>query len=160
MADSSQPTNDDTLGHSREWLKERLWKGARCPCCEQYARIYKRKLNKTMVKALGRVYRATAAGRGFTHGPTVLKGSGVFGGDLGKLAYFGLVEEEAGRREDGGRKGWWRVTNKGRAFIQGHLALPKYAHIYDGRVLGFSGDPVEVADVAPRFSFVELMGSV
>lgn len=150
-------TNNHSLGEARDWLKERLWGGARCPCCEQYARIYKRKLNKTMVKALGRVYKATAPHRGFVHGPTILRGSGVFGGDLGKLAYFGLIEEEAGRRPDGGRKGWWRVTNKGRAFIQGHIELPKYVHVYDGRVLGTSGDPLGIHDVAPRFDFTELM---
>lgn len=154
------PTNDSTVGDAREWLRERLYTGATCPCCEQRAQMYKRKLNRTMVKALSLVYKATAPGRDFCHGPTVLRGSGVFGGDLGKLAYFGLVEEEAGRREDGGRKGWWRVTNKGRAFIQGHIEVPKYVHVYNGIVRSTSGEPVGVHDVAPAFDFAELMAGV
>lgn len=135
-----------------------LTAGHRCPVCRQYAREYKRKLNATMVKALSLIYKATAPGLHFAHGPTVLKGSGVFGGDLGKVGYFGLVEEEAALRPDGGRSGWWRVTPQGRAFLQGYTTVPKYAHVYDGRVLSFSGDPIGVHDVAPSFDYRELMG--
>lgn len=151
--------DDLSLDEARRILADQLNEGLHCPCCGQYARIYKRKLNATMVKALSLIYKATAPGLHFAHGPTVLRGSGVFGGDLGKLAYFGLVEEEKSLREDGGRSGWWRVTPKGRAFLRGLTHVPKYVHVYNGTVHEFSGEPIGVHDVAPRFDYRELMSA-
>lgn len=159
--DDEHFAEDMTLAEAKATLLHtgKLADGLHCPVCRQFAKEYKRKLNTTMVKALGLIYKATAPGLHFAHGPTVLMGSGIFGGDVGKLAYFGLVEEEAAHRPDGGRGGWWRVTPNGRMFLQGIVTVPKYAHVYDGRVLSFSGDPVGIHDVAPAFNYRELMAS-
>lgn len=149
----------ETVEAARAKLQADLDDGTHCPVCGQFAKVYKRKLNTTMVKALSLVYKAAAPTLNFVHGPTVLRGSGVFGGDLGKVAYFDLVEEESKVRPDGGRGGLWRPTAQGRAFLQGVTTVPTYVHVYDGRVLGFSGEPVDVAHVAPRFDYKELMNS-
>jgi hypothetical protein len=70
------------------------------------------------------------------------------------------LKEETARREDGGRSGFWRITDDGCDFLAGRLAVPKYARVYNGQVLGFTGDPVKVHDVAPAFNLRELMKGV
>ena len=40
----SEDDNSMTLTEAKQWLKERLDEGTRCPCCNQYAKIYKRKI--------------------------------------------------------------------------------------------------------------------
>ena len=49
-------TNEKTLEQAKDWLRERINDGARCPCCEQYARAYKRKLSGGMVRTLIALY--------------------------------------------------------------------------------------------------------
>ena len=41
-----------SLGDAREWLRERVEHGARCPCCTQFAKVYERKLNSRMARQL------------------------------------------------------------------------------------------------------------
>jgi hypothetical protein len=78
----------------------------------------------------------------------------------GKLVHWGLVVETQEPRPDGGRAGWWRVTEKGEAFIRHGLKVPKYALIYDGRFLGYD-DPNELIDIkdalTKKFNLEELM---
>ena len=148
-----------TVQEARAHLRSLLSDGHHCPVCGQFAKEYKRKLNATMVKALSVIYKEMAPGLHYVHGPTVLRGTGIMGGEVGKLALFDLVEEKPGKPFGGSRSGHWRVTPKGRAFLQGVLAVPKYAHVYDGRVLGFSGPSIDVSQVAPTFDFKELMKS-
>jgi len=151
------PQSGATLTEARDWLRERLYDGARCPCCEQYARVYRRKLNATMIRALVALYRAGGTER-YVHGPTVLRGTNVFGGEVGKLALFGLVAEETARREDGGRSGWWLVTREGEEFLHRRRVVRKYATVYDGRRLGWAGDDVTVDDaLGTKFRLDELM---
>ena len=57
-------------------------------------------------------------------------------GDAAKLVYWGLIEEEALQREDGGRAGWWRVTAYGERFLKGLIRVPKYARVFDEPVAG------------------------
>src|SRR4029079_5660296 len=102
MADSLVRFYDDmTLAEARDLLGTMVAEGVTCPCCSQYAKVYKRKLNRTMVRALAEIARAPRT-ENFVHGPTVLGGKeGGTAGELGKLAYFELVEEMNAQREDG-----------------------------------------------------------
>jgi hypothetical protein len=83
-------------------------------------------------------------------------------GDHHKIAqtawFWGLVAEEPGRRPDGGRRGFRRLTERGIAFARNELDVPKYAHVYDGRVLDNDGEYVSILDcLGKRFDYGELM---
>lgn len=158
MSNRIEPTR--TIAEGRQWLRDRLGGGATCPCCDQYAKEYKRKITRTMVKALGMLYAAEAQHR-FVHSPTALKADVNAAREVGKLAYWGLVEEETTQhRVDGGRAGYWKVTQKGVDFLRGAERVPRYAHVYNGRVLGHSGPQMHVRSVAPAFNLAELMEAV
>ena len=72
-------------------------------------------------------------------------------GQMSKLALWGLIEEDTRRKEDGGRPGQWRITREGHLFLEGRLKLPKYAHVYNHRLLGFSGPMISVRDAYKQF---------
>jgi len=149
--------SNSTLEQSREWLRKHLNDGARCPCCSQFAKIYRRKINAGMARSLIEMWQV--AGCDWVHLPTAI---GARSREEGKLAYWALVEESTEPRDDGGRAGWWRVTPKGRAFVAGLTRVPKYAHIYDGRCLGF--DDTELVGIrdclGSRFNYDDLMGGI
>ena len=131
-----------TLRAARDLLRERVRDGERCPCCKQLAKVYRRKLNSAMAYDAIRFYRATQPGE-YAHRPTVAQAAG---GDAGKLRYWKLLVEETERRDDGGRSGWWCLTDDGRAFVEGRLRVPKYALLYDGRLLKLEGEGITDTD--------------
>lgn len=145
------------FGVVRAYFADNVDHGLRCPLCAQFAKRYRRKLNKRMIKAL-RLLVQSGAALDFVHAPTVLSTAAGPARDPGMLALFNLVEELQVVRDDGGRAGYWRVTEAGLAFLRGKLTLPKYALVYDGRRLGYTGDPVSINTVAPEFRLDDLMG--
>lgn len=142
------------LGDAREWLRNKLDKGAPCPCCGQRAQQYRRKLNSGMARSLIAMYAIDA--HGWIHVPTQI---GARSREEGKLAYWGLVEESAAPRDDGGRAGWWRLTDRGRRFVLKQLTVPSYALVYNNKVRGFDGPFVDISQtLGAKFSYDELMG--
>jgi hypothetical protein len=146
-----------TLDEARAQLRVKIANGGtRCPCCDQFAKIYRRPINVGMAISLIRMYRR--GGLEWQHIPTTIPARSR---EEGKLAYWGLLKEATESREDGGRAGYWRVTVKGEAFIIKGLRVPKYAHIYDGRCLRLEADEiVSIRDcLGKKFDLEELMRS-
>jgi len=118
------------------------------------AKVYKRKVNSGMAVSLIKMYRA--GGTNFQHIPTTVGGRSR---EEAKLRYWGLVEEELERRPDGGRAGWWRVTHTGRLWVLNRSTIPKYAYIYDARLLDMDGEPTSIRSaLGEKFDYEELMG--
>lgn len=157
---SINPTDGWTLRAARDWLREQLDEGAHCPCCTQYAKVYRWSLYGTAIRALALFYRLGGTTQ-FVHSRD-LKGYGHAGqGDASRLRNWGLLEEETSRRQDGGRSGYWRVTARGEAFLHGRISVPKYLHVYNNRVLKHSGPDVGVRDVlGTRFNYDDLMAGL
>lgn len=143
---------DATLAEARAWLRGRIDAGERCPCCTQFAKVYRRKIYGTMARTLIRMWRKggttewvdmTAVDRG--HGN---RG----GGDDAKLRYWGLIEPHPEH------EALWRVTPAGEQWVLGNTTVPCYARIYDGRCLSLVGDPVTIRQaLGKRFDYDELM---
>ena len=150
------PGPSTSLGEARAWLRKRVGEGERCPCCQQFAKVYKRSINSSMARALVTMYRV--AGTDWVKMSDALGAGKVDRADEAKLRYWKLIEEEPELRPDGGRAGWWRVTDLGRQFVLGTVTVPKYAHVYDGRCLGLEGAPVRIEEaLGNRFDLSELM---
>lgn len=150
--------DDETLGVARAWLRAQVDNGgASCPCCTQFAKVYKRKINAGMARSLISLHRLSASSE-WIHVPTALSARSR---EEGKLRYWGLLEEEKERREDGGRAGYWRVTDKGHQFALNRITVPKYAKVYDDRFRGLEGDPRSIIDaLGDKFDYNELMGQI
>jgi hypothetical protein len=146
-----------TLAAARQWLHDQARNGgARCPCCDQFAKVYRRNINSGMARSLITMYRR--GGLGWLHIPTSIPARSR---EEGKLAYWKLVEEAQEPREDGGRAGWWRVTTKGESFIKRNLRLPKFVFVYDAGVLSFDdAETVNIRDcLGNKFDLNELLRS-
>lgn len=144
-----------TLQEAQTWLGEQLRdKGTTCPCCGQMAKVYKRKLNANMARSLLVGYRE--AGLDWFHAPSVVKDRG----EMAKLRYWKLVEEEQALRPDGGRAGCWRVTSAGQMFALGQTVVPAHALVYDSRLvrLDESSGKISIYDaLGAKFNYQELM---
>lgn len=148
----------DTLGDARDWLRERVNDGEHCPCCGQFAKVYRRKIHSRMAADLLTAYRDV--GQSWWDSRETLR---YAGGDYAKLAYWHLIQESTGDyREDGStRTGLWRLTDHGVAFAEAKILLPKYARIYDGRCLGFDGELIGIQDaLGTKFHYADLMAGV
>jgi len=150
-------TNLRTLGEARDHVRREIrLEGTHCPCCGQFARIYRRSITSPMVRGLVTMLR-TEPVQPF-HLPTVL---GHVAGDHAKLRYWGLLTELEEVREDGGRAGWYRFTDLGRDFLLRGARVPRWALVYDSRLLGLDGPPVTAADCLGRgFDLRELLGTL
>lgn len=153
------PDGDWSLRDAQNWLRDQVDDGARCPCCTQYAKVYRRKINSGMARALVEMY--VKARNDWIHKPTALSGLGAAARDESLLRYWGLIEESSEEREDGGRAGWWRVTELGSDWLHARVTVPKYARVYDGRCLGLTGEPCTAAEaLGARFDLRELMAGL
>lgn len=143
-----------TIAEAQQWLAERITTGARCPCCNQYTRVYRRQINSGMARSLIAMYLHGPQGQ-WVHLPTQV---GARSREEGKLRYWGLVEEQVAVREDGGRAGYWRLTDAGRQWVTGQTTVPKYVIVYNNTVLRTSGGPVHITDaLGKKFNYNELM---
>lgn len=119
------------LGAARTWLREQISdRGAKCPCCGQFAKVYRRRLNSGMARSLITMYRA--AGTDWQHVPSTTAGGTR---EEGKLRYWGLVEDGGHTPSGGQRPGVWRVTLAGELFVLGHTKVPAHALVYDSKLL-------------------------
>lgn len=145
---------DVTLSFAKRWLTARLDKGSKCPCCGQYAKVYKRTIHSRMAADL--IVALRRAGTEWFHLPTM---GNSYGGDFAKLVHWGLIEESPEVRADGSpRAGWWRITEKGEAYVRGRQKVHKYARIYNGKCLGLTDELVSIKQaLRNRFDYDELM---
>lgn len=143
-----------TLEQARADLRKHVEEGARCPCCTQFAKVYRRKINAGA--AVGLVRMVVRYGDEWVHVPTHFS---RLGGEFARLRYWSLVVEQPEVREDGGRAGYWQVTPLGRDFALGRARVPKYARVYDGRLLGLVDEQtVSIRDaLGTKFNLEDLM---
>ncbi len=176
-----------SLDAARVTLMEERWqdKGTTCPCCDQHAQVYARKIRASQVKWLVMLVAESKKGYmefGF-RAPEVLarntldvrlkaegwvtKGSLPLqeGGDYAKLELWGLIEsmspEEEKRLQTHGRSGIWRPTTKGIEFAYARLAVPESVYVYNGSSIGSSDKLVYIHQVLDKpFDYSELKASL
>lgn len=163
----SDLSKDCTLEEAKQWLRARFEDGAECPCCTQFVKLYKRKLNSSMALAAVYIYKYFQSHQSaeWLHVPSYLSrittGATVRGGDWAKLRYWGLIEDQKGVRTDGSeRVGNYRITNNGKLFVAGDLRVPKHMFLYNGELQKRRDTETTSIEEAlgEKFSYSELMG--
>jgi len=116
-----------SLGDAREWLIEQVEERdhEECPCCGQHVECYHRLLYKKPVEGMLIAYR-TAEQEWFHWWRT----TNVNGGDHAKLSHWGLMETASrDRNPNEPGVGYWRLTDKGVAFVRNTITVPKCARV-------------------------------
>lgn len=153
-----------SLREARRDLRTSLDEGIRCPCCDKFAKRYKRRLNGAVVRSLAWLVLASddpriAEAGGWVdvpkHGPRWM----MRGNPHPKLALWGFAERRPIDDESSSRSsGVWRPTSLGRAFVDGSIDAPAHLYEYLSEVQAFAEQRVrfsEVLDVA--FDYRALM---
>jgi hypothetical protein len=147
----------------RAWLLENMDRGARCHCCNQFVKVYNRKLNSGMAACLVVLNRLQKLEPGqWLYVPDLVQAHPVLANsrEYPKLRYWGLVETRETDDPDKKDSGYWRVTELGGEFAEGRVTIPSHVRIYDRRLLDFSGEDVDIeACLGNKFSYRELMES-
>ena len=160
-----------TVDEAREELFEKAAesKGANCPCCGRFTKIYKFNFNATLSKVLIWLYGYHCK-NGFgnyvyipTQAPAYIvksRGSLSWAGrwDLCELDRPTKKERKEGKTRTSGR---WRITPTGVSFVKMEIRVPKYVHMYNNQRQGFSGREVGIkeffADPKDYFHYREMM---
>jgi hypothetical protein len=151
-----------TLEQAREWLEERKEKGMQCPCCLQFAKIYKRKLNSSMARGLITLYRFAKAhpDQEALHIPSIFRDKKVCSSNDGALLrHWGLIVSTGGIRKDGSKRvGHYHLTPLGVKFALKSAAVPAYAVLFNEELIRLEGEQTTIEDaLRKKFSYDELM---
>lgn len=147
----------ETLREAKDHLRKNWEKGTTCPCCGQFVKRYRIKLNSFMSRFLISLYQETEKGMEWVHLNDIVKGkksSGLYG----YLPMWGLAVKA--KNDDPSKKfnGYWRITEKGRLFVEGLSMERAYVFTYDNKFLGFDGDLIHITDsLGVKFDYEELM---
>ena len=143
---------------------ERFWHdGLDCPACGQTVKLYKRKLNAAMARGLIELYRWEREqgddAPAFAKIRDDLGLKEVTTRQLPTTRYWGLVYTTSeSPAEDGNPKsGLYRLTDLGRAFVNGKVSVPRHAYIFNDKLRGRSKDTTTIVDaLSDKFTYSEL----
>ena len=161
LFDNSEPppilpaAKDPSLRSVQIKLESSIEDGSTCPCCGQYVRVYKRKLNSIMAKWLIWLVRRDRSSDELWHD---IRRAAVRGGDYAKLLHWGLVAHKQNTDPSKRTSGLWRPTSIGVQFALNQCRAPSHVHIYNNRPVAFSTRSVSIVEaLGARFDYQELM---
>lgn len=152
------------LDAAKAFVQQHLRDGVTCPACGQFCKVYRRKLNSTMAYALCLIYThfRLHPEHPWIHVASFLvdvkRDSSVAGGDVVKLKHWGLLERAPGDGDDGSDRGRYRMTDLGRKFVEGKIAVPRCVYLYNQALLRLSEEMTTIQEaLGDRFRYDELM---
>lgn len=152
---------DETVAEARDWLHRNLFRGVFCPTCDRIAVFKNYPMKDSMARLLIEMYRhhgtePVDVREFYLDGELVDRNNYV-----AKIAQRGLVKEIPMRRGDGGKAGWYQLTEEGVDWIFNRSVTPATVLSYNYYSKnGKSKGTVSVADVfdaSSRWTYSELM---
>lgn len=117
-----------------------------CPCCDQFAARYKRRISREIAEQLRWLYHQHAP----AHAQDIQRSTDGRERNYSLLVYWGLIENMGAAT--------WQITLAGRAFVEGKSTCREFVFIYAGLCVGFSGrDMTFVQCLAKKFDKAEVM---
>lgn len=154
------------LTAAKKLVEKNLVNGIRCPCCGQFAKVYKRTITSSMAYCLIALANKTKCEPDhFMHVRDLgsdLRSAHFFGsGDFAKLLYWDLIATMSSKDTSKRSSGMWCITQKGVDFVLGKITVPKNALLYDGKLIGLVGKPLNIKDaLGKKFHYQDLMDGV
>mgnify|MGYP000306415011 CR=1 FL=1 len=148
------------LEEAKQHLRENWIEGTECPCCGQFVKKYKTNLNSSMVYALILIAKAPD---GWLHVEDHFVDIGCkLKGVHGKLKHWGLIRQKPNDDQpEKNKTGYWRITQKGRDFVNNIVTVPQYVWLFNNKQYGFSENHVTIQQaLGKKFNYEELMNGV
>ena len=159
---------EHNLAAAKKRLLEGAEKGVECPCCGQYVKLYRRKLNSQMALFLIRLYRITErAGTEYHHVRDFLDAGHKASSDGTYLRHWGYIEplpkadapEADTEKKKQRTSGYWKITAQGKCFVEGLIEAPAAILMQSGKFRGYDEEKVGIKDaLGVKFDYEELMG--
>lgn len=148
----------ETLEEAKQILRDGWEKGVECPCCKQFVKLYKRKLNAGMARTMINMYKASNGMMEWLHHTQFRTESN----DYSYLQVWELIEEKEKDADDTTKKnsGYWRLTSKGLEFVQLEWTVRSHIKMYNQKFYGFAGKEVDIREcLGKKFNYEELMNA-
>ena len=148
-----------TLKQAKNYLRENFDEGTKCPCCGQFVRLYKRRLNSSMSRALVWISGASQSSKDgwvdvLAKAPKWLTKTNQHP----TLRWWGLLERMPNDESHKKHSGVWRPTKKGIAFALGETRVPQYIFHYNNKVIGQSDELITISEAfGVKFDYQEMM---
>lgn len=158
MADLTYPK---TLDEAREFIADGMMEpgGVDCPCCSQKVKLYSRHLNSGMARALIAIYHEEEHGKYFEVCKRLLANQSInaMALEFSKLKFWELIEKSPSEK-GAVTAGNWRITDRGVAFVEGLLEVPRTAFVFNNKLMAYSEDVTDINKaLADKFDYEELM---
>ena len=152
-----------TLIQSKAWLKNNYSKGAQCPCCHQYVKLYKRALNSGMAKLLINIYTIHRRYGNFDFlqiNEELTRIGEIAYPAYASLAYWKLLEPMKHQPNHKKYSGKWRITKSGIMFVENRMKVCSHVILYNKNIIGFDGPQVSIEDcLGILYDYNELMNT-
>ncbi len=155
-------SDEDTALRIREKLHSgySFDKGAKCPCCEQLVKLYKRRINAHMCFFLIKLHRLakhTQTGQRYFSNEQIGQNYNL-GGDWARLRHWGLIEQMPNHEDRKRTSGYWGITEKGKEFVNLQIKVPEKILIHNNHFMGFDGDDIDMQEALDvKFNYKQLM---
>lgn len=152
-----------TIEQLKKEMSVNLRKGCVCKVCNQFAKIYSRKITASMAAGLCIIYNES--GEDYIHIETLFKNKlnipSSLRGDIPKLRFWNLLIPKEGEKEDGNpNNGYYKITEKGKRFVEGKVYVYSHVDIYNNEFFGYSEKSKEITiydALTDKFNYNELM---
>ncbi len=162
-------SQDDMFGPSlaqakRDTMLAARTKALRCPLCTKNVKVYKRKFNSRMARALIYTYPVFRRypGRWLHIANYCIKHHDFTPGDHGKLVWYGMLEKDTSQSKHGAKhSGRYRMTRKGFSFTEQRILVPSHAIEYLSDVEALVGTDIDIEMALGKgFNYRELMRTI
>ena len=148
----------ETIKEAKEHLKSNYKKGCICPVCNQSVKLYKRKFYATQARSLILLNKLNSS-KEWVHSREIMKVINITG-DFAKMSYWGLITEQLNSDKEKRSSGFWKITSKGKQFVNNQIKILSHTLIYNGKIIGFSKDEISIIDsLGKKFNYNELMSN-
>jgi len=155
------PTRDEVLDELRREVEEHLQPGEpamHCRVCGRYVFLGKHKIDSAMARALVRLYKYDCHHPGDWMDYRNYRARGE-SRKHSLLRHWGLVQRAD--KKTGPGAGFWRITERGKAFIEERVQVPAAAHLYNDTCYGFTKRTTGIRHaLGNAFDLDELLQSV
>lgn len=156
MSDSNLPLSA-TISDAKHLLRENFKDGIKCPCCDQFVKMYRRPITSAMAYAL--ILFSTKNQKEWTHADRFFKTQDCppsIRGDFPKLVHWGLLEK------NDQEEGVYRMTEHGIAFVENNWNTYSHKLFYNNKCFGAPQDAkvISIKDaLKKKFDYDKLMSN-
>lgn len=144
----------NTIEEARKFIISNMEDGVRCPCCNNYCKLYKRAIHTEVAVFLIKLVRSFSITQDWVHIRDIVKSNTKASTDGSYLPHWGLVIVKDKRL------GYYKPTEKGIQFVHKKITVPKYVYLYRNKIIEFSTQRITISQaLGTKFSYQDLMNT-